>query len=356
MRVLLVGLLLSGCGQLDAHSQTGRPGDPAAPVVNPICDASDAKAAFGTNAVCVCEDLNLVGKGFVARAMADAPANVGVNGTSWIIGVHDIGGSLIAMKGIGGVGKLTTQGNFSTAGDVLGVGLVTVKRDMMVGGMVKGVALIDVTGTLGVKDESKLLGTQRFGQRGPYVAPTEPCACGAPAVDVAARVADAKVTATPLGATAALGKTELTLTSGRYYTDSLANLGVLNLTIDGAVALSVAGSLDTLGLQRIDLTPGSTLDVYLAGGLATLGWSVFGEGATPGTVRIFVGGQRELSLAAGLQPLNASIHAPTSVVALVGDTHLGGAIFAREIAGAGRLTVDYAPPAVTAPGQCLFPE
>ena len=355
MRFLVLGLVLAGCGQLDAQSQSGRPGDPAAPLANPICDATDAKAAFGTNAVCVCEDLNLVGKGFVARAMVDAPANVGVNGKSWVIGVHEIGGSLIAMKGIGGIGKLTTQGNFSTAGDVLGVGLVTVKGDMMVGGTVNGVALIDVAGTLGVKDESKLFGTQRSARRGPYVEPTQPCACGAPAVDVAAKVAEAKSTATPLGDTTSLGKTELTLKSGRYYTDSLANLGVLNLTVDGAVAISVGGSLDTLGLQRINLTPGSTLDLYLAGGLATLGWSVFGEGATPGTVRMFVGGQRKLSLAAGLQPLNASIYAPTSVVALVGDTHLGGAIFAREIAGAGRLTVDYAPPAETAPGQCLLP-
>lgn len=361
MRSLLVCLLVCGCGQLDALTQVPggdekEPGGPTAPGVNPVCDAADAKAAFGTHALCVCDDLDLVGKGMVVRAMTNVPANVGVNGTSWVVGVHEIGGSLIAMEGIRGVGDLTTHGNFSTAGSVLGIGWVTVKADMMVGGGVNGAAVLDVSGTLGVQDETRLLGTQRFGQRGPYVAPQTPCGCGALAVDVAAKVAEAKAVGTLLTDTREVGRTETTLKSGRYYAESLANLGILKLTIDGAVTLSVAESLDSLGLQRIDLTPGSTLDVYLGGGLATLGWSVFGEGASPGTVRLFVGGERKLSLAAGLQPLNASIYAPRSVLALVGDTALGGAVFAQSIAGAGRLSLDYSPPVSIPRELCTFPE
>lgn len=356
MRFLFAGLVLAGCGVLDAQSNGDPPGGAPDSPANPLCAASDAKAAFGTNAVCVCEDLDLLGKGFIAKPTGEAPANVGVNGTSWIVGVHEIGGSLIAMKGIAGVGDLTTHGNFSTAGDVLSVGFVTVKGDMMVGGMVKGVALLDVDGTLGVQDESKLLGTQRFGRRGPYVAPAEPCGCGAPAVDVAAKVAEARSSGKRLGDTTSVGRSALTLGTGSYYADSLGSLGVLELNVEGAAALSMGGSLDAIGLQRITVKPGATLDLYLEGGLATLGWSVVGEGASPGSVRIFVGGDRKLTLAAGLQPLNASIYAPKSVVALVGDTRLGGAVFAKRIVGAGRLAVDYAPPSGAAAEQCLTPQ
>lgn len=38
-----------------------------------------------------------------------------------MVGLHDIGGSLISMKGVIGVGDVRTGGSLSTVGDVAGV-------------------------------------------------------------------------------------------------------------------------------------------------------------------------------------------------------------------------------------------
>jgi len=342
-RSLLASVLLIGCGSLDATSREAQ-------LASPLCQAKDAKAAFGSNAVCVCEDLNLVGAGFLARG---AQANVGVNGTSHVVGLHDIGGSLIAMKGITGVGEVRTGASLSTTGDVAGVGHVTVGKDMMVGGGVASVGWLEVGGTLGVRGEATLIGRQQVGARGAYAAPAEPCGCGAPSVDVAARVADARANGTPLGTTRSVGDTALTLTSGTYYADSLASVGRLSLTIDGAVALAIGEDLATVGQQHLELTPGSTLDLYVAGGLATVGDSLFGKGASPGAVRVFLGGEQRQSLAVGAQRLNASIYAPRAELALVGDTTVSGSIFAKALTGVGRLTVEHSAPSAATPERCV---
>lgn len=343
-RTLLASVLLIGCGSTDATMSR------EAQLASPLCQAKDAKSAFGSNAVCVCDDLELVGAGFVARGVG---ANVGVNGVSHVVGLHDIGGSLIAMKGITGVGQVSTGANLSTTGDIAGVGHVTVGKDLMVGGRVASVGVLEVGGTLGVQGEATLIGLQQVGARGAYAAPAEPCGCGAPSVDIAARIADAKANGTRLGDTRAVGDTSLTLKSGTYYADSLASVGRLKVIVDGAVALAIGADLETVGQQHIELTGGSTLDLYVAGSLASVGDSVFGGGASPGSVRVFLGGAQRQSLAVGAQRLNASIYAPRAELAVVGDTTVNGSIFAKALTGVGRLTVDYAAPAAATPVKCV---
>src|SRR4051812_12925253 len=188
---LVVCFVLAGCG-IDSQSRAAR-------LASALCQGTDAKKAFGSNAVCTCEDLALVGSGFLARSSGAAPANVGVNGTSQVVGLHEIGGSLIAMKGIAGVGEVSVGADLSTTGDVAGVGRVSVGKDMMVGGRVANVGELDVKGTLGVVGETSFVGVMNAGSRGAYVAPAEPCGCGTLAVDVAAKVAEAKSTGTQLG-------------------------------------------------------------------------------------------------------------------------------------------------------------
>ncbi|MBK7861531.1 MAG: hypothetical protein IPJ65_23535 [Archangiaceae bacterium] len=346
-RLSLVCLALAvGCGSLDASR--------AAQLASPLCQAKDAKAAFGTNAVCVCEDLALVGAGLLARSPnGGTPANVGVNGVSQVVGRHEIGGSLISMRGITGVGEVVTGADLSTTGDVAGVGHVTVGHDMMVGGRVDSVGVLEVKGTLGVQGETGLVGQQTVSQRGGYVAPSEPCGCGTLAVDVGARVAEARSQGARLAELASVGKTELTLSSGTYWAESLTSVGELSLTVDGAVALAIDGDLTTVGRQHIRLTAGSTLDLYVRGGISTVGGSLFGENATPGSVRIFLGSEQRASVGVGAQTFNASIYAPRAELALVGDTTIAGSVFAKSITGVGRLTVEYAAPVAADPEQCV---
>ncbi len=338
-----VFFLLVGCDSLEIRSREAQ-------LATPLCQARDAKSAFGNNAVCVCEDLNLVGSSFVARG---AGANVGVNGVSHVVGRHDVGGSLVAMKGISGVGQLTTGADLSTAGDVTGVGRVTVGRDMMVGGRVSNVGWLEVAGTLGASTEAALIGWQQLGARGAYVAPQEPCSCGAPSVDVAARIAEAAAHGTRLPAARSVGDTTLTLTSGTYYVESLASVGRLGLNIDGAVALAIGDELATVGQLQLELTSGSTLDLYVGGGLAAVGDSLLGKGASPGAVRVFIGGGQRQTLAVGAQRLNASIYAPRAELELIGDTTVTGAVFARALTGVGQLTVEYSAPGGASPEKCV---
>lgn len=341
-RSLLALLFLAACGSLDATSR-------ATQLQSPLCQGADAKAAFGSNAVCVCNDLNLVGAGFLAKSNA-SPANVGVNGQAMVVGQYDIGGSLIAMKGVTGVGDVRTGGSLSTTADVGGVGRVAVGGDLMVGGRIANVGKLDVAGTLGVLGEATLFGEQNIGKRGAYVAPAEPCGCGALAVDVAAKVAEARANGIRISDTTSIGDSKLTLGTGTYFAGSLASVGALELTIDGAVALAIDGDLQTVGRQHLELTPGSTLDLYVGGGLATVGDSLFGKSASPGSVRVFLGGE---ALSVGAQTFNASIYAPRSDLSLVGDTVIAGSVFARSIGGVGRLTVDYAAPTGAAPERCV---
>lgn len=342
-RLLPAALVLAACGSLDAASR-------AAKLESPVCQAQDAKAAFGSNAICACENVGLAGSGLIVKGAA--PGNVGVNGRIGLAGLYDIGGSLIVMQGIGGAGDLRTGASFSTAGDVVGAGRISVGGDMMVGGTLSTAGTLEVAGTLGVQGEALLTGFNTV-KRGAYVAPKEPCGCGTPAVDVAARVADAKANGTRLAETVAVGSTKVTLTTGTYFAESLTSAGELDITIDGAVALAIGGSLDAAGKQHISLTPGSTLDLYVAEGIAAAGDTFLGAGATPGSVRLYVGGH---VLAAGAQRLNASLYAPNADFAVAGDTTVNGSLFARSITGAGRLTVDYAAPTMAAPDKCVGEE
>lgn len=320
----------------------------------PLCKGTDAKAAFN-NAICTCRDLNLQGAGFVAHSTAGQKVNVGVNGMDFVAGWHKVSGSMTVMKGFGGAGNIEAGENISTAGDLLGFGRVATGGDLMVGGRLGEIGVLQVRGTLGVGDETHMAGLSQIANRGTYVAPSEPCGCASPAVDILSRVGEARATATHLDNASSIGFSETTLKTGSYFVENFRSIGWTKINVDGAVALYVAGDFDQIGGEKLQLTAGSTLDIYVVGALRSAGASWFGKHATPGSVRIYVGSESAPSFAIGAQAFNASIYAPYAQLAMVGDTAIRGAVFAKDIAGFGLLDVDYVAPISADPDKCAPP-
>jgi hypothetical protein len=350
-RALPCLLLTAACGNPDAQHA---PQNTAA-ASNPLCQATTAKQAFGSAAICTCQDLALTGEGFVAHSTSGQTADVGVNGVDRVVGDHHVSGSMIAMGGFTGVGNVEVGNDLATAADIVGVGRVVTGGNLMVGGQLTNVGVLQVGGTLGVGNDASLVGGQSIANRGAYVAPSEPCGCAAPVVDVTQKISDARTGATNLGKQLDVGETELELQTGNYFLESFSSVGLTRITVDGAVALYVAGDFQQVGGESITLTPGSTLDLYVGGNFSTVGGEGFGLHADPGAVRIFLAQSDDVSFAVGAQLFNASIYAPQADLALVGATKVHGAIFAKSLTGVGLLDIDYVSPQAADPDVCMPP-
>lgn len=341
-------VVLAGCGLADGRGADTR--RTREPIVS--CPASPAKEVFHA-ALCLCGDYTAVGEGAWVQG---GPA--GINGRMDVVGQHDFSADLVAFGGVSGVGDLSVGGHLSTAGRVEGVGEVRVSGDLAAGGGVSNVGHLEVKGTLRTPDAEQWVGTATFGARGEYVPLAgPPCACGAQQqLDVALAIAAAKATndnaAIGLSLTQSVGEHALTLGSGSYFFERIAAVGQHTLTVDGAVALYVGGAFDAVGQTRIALTPGSTLDLYVDGDVTMVGDSSFGAGAGPGAVRLYVAGERNVSLVGG-QTVVGSVYAPAADLDLVGDSTFEGALFARNVTGVGKLQVTFAAPVVATPDSEL---
>ncbi len=334
MLVMSVAVVLAGCGLVDgtkAGVQTNRQR-----IVS--CPETPAPKVF-TSALCLCGDYRGVGEGAWVHG---GPA--GINGTMDVVGHHDFSGDVVAWGGVSGVGELAVGGSLSTTGRLEGVGDVRVAGDLSAGGGVTNVGHLAVKGTLRTPEAEQWVGTAEFGAKGAYVAPAAPpCACGADQVlDVAAAIATARAqndnAAVGLTLHESVGEHALTLGSGSYFFPGIAAVGTHTLTIDGAVALYVAGSFETVGQTNLALTAGSTLDLYVDGDVSMVGESSFGVGAVPGSVRLYVAGERKVTLV-GAQTVIGSVYAPASDLELVGETTFEGSLFVRNVDGVGKLTV-----------------
>lgn len=335
-------VVLAGCGLVEGSGARRT----REPIVS--CPTSPAKEAFKA-ALCLCGDYRAVGEGAWVQG---GPA--GINGVVDVVGTHEFSGELVAFGGVSGVGELTVGGSLSTAGRVEGVGDVKVGGDLSAGSGVSNVGRLEVKGTLRTPEAEQWVGTATLGAKGAYQALAgPPCECGAQQqVDVAAAIAEAKTkndnAAIGLSLSESVGEHALTLGSGSYFFDGIQAVGTHTLTVDGAVALYVAGSFETVGQTHLALTPGSTLDLYVDGDVNLVGDTSFGEGAGPGAVRLYVAGERQVSLVGG-QKVVGAVYAPGADLELVGESTFEGAIFARNVLGVGRLQVTYAAPVVATP-------
>jgi hypothetical protein len=341
--ILMSVVVLAGCGLTNGERTAAR-----ARQTIVSCPASPAPKVFDA-ALCLCGDYRAVGDGSWVQG---GPA--GINGVVDVVGHHEFSGDVVAWGGVTGVGELVVAGNLTTAGRVEGVGSVRVDGDLSAGSGVSNVGHLEVKGTLRTPEAENWTGTATFGAKGAYSPMAgPPCGCGAAqALDVGAAIAAAKAqndnAAIGLDLHQSVGEKTLTLGSGSYFFEGVEAVGLHTLTVDGAVAIYVSGAFETVGSTHVALTSGSTLDLYVDGDVDLVGDSSFGEGATPGAVRLYVAGERKVSLV-GAQRVVGSVYAPAADLELVGDTTFEGALFARSVDGVGQLNISFAAPVVATP-------
>lgn len=328
------------------------------------CPSTPAQTLF-SQALCVCEDYRDVGLGLTVTSPTGAAADVGVNGTSHVVGRVKVAGTWTSWKGLTGTGFVTVRDHLLSTGDVGGVGLLEVGKDLSVGGNLSSVGKLEVGGTLRVAGTTQLLpGSKPLAGTGPYAAPAKPpCGCDASTFfDVAKAVAEAKTQndnaaagLDPTGAQGKVGVQSLTLKTGRYYLSDVATIGKTNIVIDGAVALYVDGDVDSVGDEHLELGPGAVLDLYIAGSLRQVGHSALGDASRPGALRLYIGGSSPVALSVGKQSIHGLVYAPTAAIAFVGDAQVNGALFARSLDAVGKLELGYAPPAAPSDQVCSPP-
>ncbi len=356
---LAVAVVAAGCGG-DPFQSPPRVGVAKAAITvapNPVSCSSPARAAFDA-ALCVCEDLDLVGQGVFVGSSDGLATATGVNGTTHVVGTHKFAGDLLSWRSIDGTGTLLVRDNATTTGDLNGTGTVSVGKDLSVGGDLSTVGELSVGGLARVAGTVSHTGDAPGLRVGQYVAPAAPpCGCEpSKLLDVAAEVAKAKASndnaTIGLAALNSVGDLTLTLEGGRYYLEGLRAVGTVKLVVRKPSALYVDGDFETVGRDEIAVDENASLDLYVDGKVENVGtWQVGGK-TLAGVVRLYVGGQNPLVQSVGDKDFVGAIYAPTAPFELVGDTRIRGAIFAKSLTGVGHLLVDYAKPAMPAEGGC----
>lgn len=323
-------------------------------LVPDTCPPADVFA----HAVCVCEDFDQVGQLTVSPGPAGTGA-VGVNGYTRFVNQTTAAGSWIAYGGFEAVSDADIGEDLSTAADASWVGAVSVGGDLSVGGDARGVGALEVAGSLRVAGQESLLGPSDVAARGAYEEMAgPPCGCdGDGFFDVATAVAAAapsndNAAAGLDGALSSVGDTEVRLPTGTYHLADAAVVGRTRFVIEGEVSLFVAGHLDAVGDQSFTLADGATLDLFVDGGVRTVGRLSTGSASDPGAFRLYVGGDDAVVLSVGAQTYHGNIYAPEARIGWVGDTLVVGSLFARTLDGVGRLEIEYGAPAELDPDAC----
>ena len=323
-----------------------------------------SEETMDTYGLCVCEDFNDVGRLWVERSVEDMPASVGVNGATKFVNLVTVEGSWHGHAGMQAVSASVIEGDVVTTGDYTWVGQQTIGGDLQVGGNVEGVGQITVGGELGVGGETMMLGPADIASKGSYAAPSgPPCACdGEDFFDVAGAVDDAAIANDNdlIGLSDdgffQVGAAELTLPTGRFYVADVASVGKLHLVVEGQAALYVDGDLLTVGSDQIEILPGGSLDLYVAGRVGTVGQLMTGSEETAASFRLLVGGADAILLNVGQQQFFGHIYAPTADLNVVGQTLIHGSLFVNRVTGVGDLIIRHAS-AETPPGEvCAPPE
>lgn len=308
------------------------------------------------HAVCVCNDLSQIGELHVAAGPAGV-GSVGVNGKTDLVAKADVAGSWTAWGGFSTVGASIGE-DLVTPADVEIVGATTISGDAVIGGNLNATGSLGVTGALSVGGTEELLGDSAIAARTPYAGAgsAPPCGCDeATMFDVEAAVAAARSATGGQPSWSHVGKSDLHLTTGTYYVTATEIVGEAAIHIDGNVSIFVDGSLASVGSSQWQISAGGSLDLFVAGNVSSVGDLKVGDQGRPGAFRLFVGGDHTTSVSSiGTTGFYGSLYAPRASVSYIGDAHIVGSIFARNLEGVGRLTIEYGAPQ-TAPESCEQP-
>ncbi|MBS2014020.1 MAG: hypothetical protein JST00_14110 [Deltaproteobacteria bacterium] len=316
------------------------------------CEASPAPAVFG-NALCVCGDFADVGNLVVGKGADGSLGSVGVNGATKVINNTKVEGAWASAKQIRAIGNLNVGRSLYTPSDLEVAGNVEIGQNLQVGGGLSGFGRLAVKGEAGVQGQSRLIGYSDIKAKGAYKsAPASPCGCkGSPGyLDVEAAIDKAKAkndnTSKKLPTSMSqIGYQKIELDTGAYYfAGSTKSIGFERIRVKGAVSIYIDGSLEQIGAEVFDIADGSTLDVYVRGTLKTIGHFRVGDTKQVSSLRFFIGGGDEISLAIGNQIFHGSIYAPNARLKYVGNTVVEGSLFAGELVGIGNFEIHNARP------------
>jgi hypothetical protein len=314
------------------------------------------------NAICVCEDLTEAGT-LTTHAPAQGQASVGVNGRSAAGTGASIEGSFTAYDGLDVGGLLSVRDDVVSTQTVDGAGVFDIGKDLSVGGPFTFAGALSVDGTLRLAQPSTVFVPVHVSQTGPYTAPSSPpCGCDAASLlPIAQAVAQAAIqndnAAHGLATDGAslVGAGSLTLTTGSYYFEDVTRIGLGEIDIQGNVSVYLDGPSVTVGVGQFSIAPGSSLDLYVSGVLATAGAVALGDPSHPEAFRLFVGGAGSMIATAGAQAWSGLVYAPQADVAFGGVTEVHGSIFAKTLTWGGALDVTYSGGALTSGSTCPTP-
>lgn len=324
------------------------------------CAGAIATRVFD-NALCSCEDTNIVGY-LVTRSFDsgmgtgddDYGAPVGVNRNYITGGYADVGGSFV-VAGTGGVnfaGYLRIRGDGRFGGDVNAIGRIDVYRDMWVRGNVALTVEANVTRDLH-QPTGRTFGFPTSDVGGATIRTAftvdPPCRCGATEiVDIASIVATGRtlndnasigLVAGVIDPVVGIGE-EITLPCGRFYLSGISGIGDITLNIPGRTALFIDGDVNALGVFDIDLGPEGELDMFISGNLTSIGAGSYGDRSHPSRTRIYVGGTGDVTII-GATGFVGNVYAPRARITAPGATTVYGSLFGRQIDMPGYLNVHY---------------
>ncbi len=328
------------------------------------CGQSPAPALF-EHALCLCGDLDDVGNLQVHPGARGEPSSIGINGRSRSVSFTRVSGDWYAHQGLDSVADLSIGGDLITSGSVDFVGRLSVDGDLRVAGDLIGTGALSVEGGLYVGGRDRTIGHQTGGTS-PASAPPAgaPCGCDPSTfLDVSAMVDAAAIDNDNLSrgiddaSIQHVGSAQLRLPTGRYFFQDVETIGHLKLSIEGAVAIFIDGRLDTIGDHQIEIGPNGSLDLYVKGGVGSVGRVVLGDPDRPSAFRLYLGGEEPVQLGVGQSLIYGAIYAPEAQIAWVGQTKIEGALFAHSLDGVGQIDLGYASAVEVEvpPGECPPP-
>ncbi len=333
-----------------------------------VCTGTIARRVF-KNAVCTCDDMWFAGylnTGSFSSSddgtIIKQGGAVGINGSLSAGSYIDVGGSLrihgntqvedtykLSDPTLAG-GWVNVAGDLESQNPMVLAGLLTVGRNATFASSATFLGVAGIGGTLTTPPGSWPLLALASQYKQEAVNLEAPCPCQPDELlDVDAVVQQGKlkndnknpaVNLDPRALSNLGFAQKLTLPCGRFYLDSIGGIGAVTLAVTGRTALFVGGDVTTVGAFNIELGPDAELDLFISGNLTQVGFSPLGDRARPANVRIFVGGEGDITFI-GYEPINANIYAPKSRLYSPGYIAARGSLFVRRLHAQGYVTVDY---------------
>ena len=369
----------SGGGGGDGGGQSGYCAGKGPPIVvgdsgsAARCSGQVAASAF-RYAMCLCQGLSASSPITVDAFDSTMPGqttfgnggSVGVN-SNVNAGDLSVGGTLQVA------GALTINNRVSAGVDLLladtlsaNVG-ATVGRNAQINGDVKcngAAGSLKITGNLTYPSTRTLTATSPIigSTTRNNVSVAAPCDCAANSIFNIAGYVTERATSNDNAAigldagqlTNFSGDQTLNLTCGRFYLSRIGGAGKLTLNVSGRTALFIGGDVNLTNDFTVNLGASGELDLFINGGLTSSAPLVFGNKDAPARVRLYMGGSRNINLAAG-STIYGNIYAPESALVTSGALTVYGAIFVRSFNPSSSVTIHHDVAILRAADDCTNP-